>query len=266
MRFYDDFLSSLGLVCAQVLLTLDNLSDREQFLNARNTFAELLTYNVVPIVNENDTVAVRELRFGDNDTLSAQVATLVEADWLFLMTDVDCLYTANPKDDPNAQPISDVEDFAHLNADTKTKGTQWGTGGMATKLTAGRIAVAAGCTMAGRGQKRWLLMVPLRGSLQLDVGAVRAVQMHKKSLFAAGIVRVDGDFAAHDAVSLLDEQGIEFGRGLVNYSADELERVKGKAAKEFERELGYNGPDEVVHRENLAMLTDPHCMHEEDEH
>lgn len=147
MRYYEDFLSSLGLCCAQVLLTRNNLTKREQRMSVRNTFDELLSYGTIPIVNENDTVAVQELRFGDNDTLSAQVATLVQADWLFLLTDVDCLYTSNPKLNPDAQPIYEVEDMSRLQADTSTQGTEWGTGGMATKLMAGRIATAAGCTM-----------------------------------------------------------------------------------------------------------------------
>ena len=133
--------------CSQVLLTLDNLANRGQYLNAANTFEELLNYGVIPVVNENDTVAVEQLRIGDNDTLSAQVATLVQAKWLFLLTDVDALYTSNPNTDPNAKPIHEVEDIWNLAVDTSTKGTQWGTGGMATKLTAARIAVASGCNM-----------------------------------------------------------------------------------------------------------------------
>lgn len=283
MRYYEDFLSALGLRCAQVLLTLDNLAKRDQYLNARNTFAELLAYGTIPVVNENDTVAVQELRFGDNDTLSAQVATLVQADWLFLMTDVDCLYTANPKDNPDAEPIHEVEDISRLTADTSTKGTQWGTGGMATKLTAGRIATAAGTTMvicnstnpeavvrvlAGevvgtkfypkstplRGRKRWILSVPVHGRVCMDDGAVRAVKDRKKSLFAAGITSVEGDFAAQDAVVLCDSQGQEFARGLVNFSSEEVRRLKGVSAKDFLATLGYNAQAEVVHRENLSLM------------
>lgn len=283
MRFYEDFLQALGLVCAQVLLTLENLANRSQYINARNTFTELLLYGVVPIVNENDTVAVQELRFGDNDTLSAQVAALINADYLFLLTDVDCVYTSNPKSNPDAQPIYEVEDIGRLEADTSSAGTQWGTGGMATKLTAGRIATAAGCTMvicnastpelmvravAGervgtrfhalphtlRGRKRWLLSVPVRGALWMDSGAVRAVKDKHKSLFSAGITRVVGTFQAQDAVSLCDDSGAEFGRGLVNFTHEEVQRVRGKSSREFESELGYQASEEVVHRENLALL------------
>eukprot|EP00877_Chromochloris_zofingiensis_P014323 jgi/Chrzof1/9144/Cz03g37160.t1 len=193
-----------------------------------------------------DTVAVQELRFGDNDTLSAQVATLVEADYLFLLTDVDALYTSNPKIDPTATPIHEVEDIRRLSADTSSTGTQWGTGGMVTKLTAARIATAAGCCMvicssdhpesilailagekigtkfhplqkALKGRKRWILSVPVRGAIWMDAGAVRAVCIKHTSLFSAGVVKVIGDFCAQDAVSLCDEAGLEFGRGLCNF-------------------------------------------------
>ncbi|KAG2438154.1 hypothetical protein HXX76_005762 [Chlamydomonas incerta] len=252
IKYYEDFLGALGLKCAQLLLTLDNLANRSQYLNARTTFIELLAYGVVPIVNENDTVAVQELRFGDNDTLSAQVAALVQADWLFLLTDVDCLYTANPKDDPNATPIYEVEDISRLTADTSTRGTQWGTGGMATKLTAGRIATAAGCTMvicnstapenivriaqgepklgtkffplphSLKGRKRWVLSVPVRGQLWLDAGAVRAVRDKHRPLVAAGIMRVEGDFGLQECVSLMDPSGCEFARGLCGVGSQEL--------------------------------------------
>ncbi|KAG2450762.1 hypothetical protein HYH02_004599 [Chlamydomonas schloesseri] len=305
MKFYEDFLAALGLTCAQVLLTLDNLANRSQYLNARNTFTELLAYGVIPVVNENDTVAVQELRFGDNDTLSAQVAALVQADWLFLLTDVDCLYTANPKDDPNATPIYEVEDISRLTADTSTRGTQWGTGGMATKLTAGRIATAAGCTMvicnsnapenivrivkgepklgtkffplphSLKGRKRWILSVPVRGQLWLDAGAVRAVRDKHKSLFAAGITKVTGDFHAQDCVSLCDAAGVELGRGLINFSSEEVAAVRGHggaghggagghdregghhhhATHPVAEQLGFPTMEEVVHRENLVLLS-----------
>jgi len=288
MKYYEDFLSALGLTCAQVLLTLDNLANRGQYVNACNTFSELLAYGVIPVVNENDTVAVQELRFGDNDTLSAQVAALVRADWLFLMTDVDSLYTSNPKHDPNAQPIYEVHDMSKLHADTSTQGTQWGTGGMATKLTAARIATAAGCTMvicnsncpeniprimqgeqrvgtrfypvknALRGRKRWIISVPVRGSLCLDSGAVQAVKDKHKSLFAAGITKVSGDFHSQDCVSLLTPSGDEFARALVNFDSEELTKIRGKRTVEVRQtleQLGYAGMDEVAHRDNVALLT-----------
>jgi len=289
MRHYEDLLASLNVRCAQVLLTLDNLANRAQYLNARNTFQELLSYGVVPIVNENDTVAYQEPRFGDNDTLSAQVATLVQADWLFLLTDVDCLYTANPKDDPDAQPIYEVHDMTTLHVDVSTKGTQWGTGGMSTKLTAGRIATAAGCTMvicnsttpevvvqvlegqqagtkfypveqALRGRYRWILSVPVKGQLWLDAGAVRSIKSKTKraSLFAVGITKIEGHFSAHDAVSLIDENGMEFARGLVSYESEEV-RLLQKAAHTKGRSIldssqSYKIHTEIVHRSFLSLL------------
>ncbi|GAB4816496.1 hypothetical protein N2152v2_003542 [Parachlorella kessleri] len=285
MRYYDDFFSALGLNSAQVLLTLDNLANRSQYINARNTFEELLRYGAIPVVNENDTVAVEQLRFGDNDTLSAQVATLVQADWLFLLTDVDCLYTANPNVDPNATPIYQVHDLTKLQVDTSTSGTQWGTGGMSTKLTAARIATAAGCrmaicnannprnilrTLAGeqagtvfhpistplRGRKRWILSVPVKGELWLDTGAVRAVKDRHASLFSAGIVKVMGDFHAQDAVRLCDANGLEFGRGLINYQHDEVDKVKGMSSQQFQESLGYLGQEEVIHRANICLMVE----------
>ncbi|KAI7845040.1 hypothetical protein COHA_001406 [Chlorella ohadii] len=287
MRYYDDLFTALDLKCAQVLLTLDNLANRSQYINAKNTFEELLRLGAIPIVNENDTVAVQELRIGDNDTLSAQVATLVQADWLFLLTDVPNLFTANPNVDPDAQPIYEVFDLSKLNVDTSTKGTQWGTGGMATKLTAARIATAAGCRMvicsavdpavipkiiAGerigtvfhpnvqplKGRKRWILSVPVRGEVWLDSGAQAAVQDRKKSLFSAGIIKVDGEFEAQDAVRLCDEQGSEFARALINYSSHEVDKVKGMSSKEFAAGLGYMGQEEVCHRANICLLLSPH--------
>ncbi|WIA19357.1 hypothetical protein OEZ85_003985 [Tetradesmus obliquus] len=301
MRNYEDTFNALGLTCAQVLLTLDNLADRSQYINARNTLTELLAYGTIPVVNENDTVAVQELRFGDNDTLSAQVATLVEADYLFLMTDVDALYTANPKIDPTATPIHVVEDISSLTADTSTTGTQWGTGGMATKLTAARIATAAGCCLvictsakpegiveilAGarqgtrfiplqqslKGRKRWLLTVPVRGSIWMDAGAMHAIRDRHKSLFPGGVIKVAGEFSAQDAVSLCDDSGQEIARGLSNFDSKEVSLMMGKQTHELAVLLGsgYHTDGELIHRGNLALLLpageEHHDSSEEDDH
>eukprot|EP00887_Chlorella_sp_A99_P002020 scaffold18.g2020.t1 len=283
MRYYDELFGAVGLTCAQVLLTLDNLANRSQYVNAKNTFEELLRYGVVPIVNENDT----ELRIGDNDTLAAQVATVVAANWLFLLTDVPNLYTSNPNTDPNAQPIYEVPDLSRLHVDTSTRGTQWGTGGMATKLTAARIATAAGCRMVithfahperipkiiagerigtvfqpvenpARGRKRWILSVPVKGEVWLDGGAVRAVKERKKSLFSAGIVETSGEFCAQDAVRLCDVHGEEFARALINYSADDIEKMKGVSHRQSASQLGYHGPEEVCHRNNICLVVPIH--------
>ncbi|KAF6260018.1 Aspartate/glutamate/uridylate kinase [Scenedesmus sp. NREL 46B-D3] len=294
MRYYEDILTALGMTCSQVLLTLDNLAERSQYINARNTFTELLAYGTIPVVNENDTVAVQELRFGDNDTLAAQVATLVEADYLFLMTDVDALYTANPKIDPTATPIHEVEDISCLTADTSTAGTQWGTGGMVTKLTAARIATAAGCCLvictsakpegimdildgaqqgtrfiplqrSLKGRKRWLLSVPLRGSIYMDDGAMHAIKDRRKSLFPVGVIRVEGDFSAQDAVSLCDESGQEIARGLANFDSKEVSLMMGKHTSELAELLGYHTDGELIHRGNLALLLPSEDHPEEDD-
>lgn len=230
-------------------------------------------------------MAVEQLRIGDNDTLSAQVATLVQADWLFLLTDVDALYTANPSTDPTAKPIREVPDLWSLEVDTSTKGTQWGTGGMATKLTAARMATASGCNMAIchyaeprhilsilhgdksvgtvfyaapvplRGRKRWVLNVPTKGELWLDPGAVRAVRDRQCSLFSVGIVKVIGTFHPQDAVKICDDHGKEFARGLINYSNDDVEAAKGMSSKLFLQSLGgAHGQEEIMHRANICLL------------
>jgi len=270
--------------CSQVLLTQENLSSRGQHNNATNTFRELLFYGVIPVVNENDTVAVEQLRIGDNDTLSAQVANLVGAEWLFLLTDVDALYTSNPSVDPNATPIRNVPNLWNLEVDTSTTGTQWGTGGMATKLTAARIATAGGCNMAIchyaephnvlgilsgkkigtvfhaavapiRDGKRWLLSTPVRGEVWVDSGAVRAVTVRRCSLFSAGIVKTVGDYGPQETVRICDENGREFARGLSNYSREDVERVKGMSSKQFFRVYGSSyGQEEIIHRASICLL------------
>ncbi|KAG7672765.1 hypothetical protein Ndes2526B_g08244 [Nannochloris sp. 'desiccata'] len=284
MRYYDDLFSACGLTCSQVLLTLDNIANRGQYLNAANTLAALLDYGVVPVINENDTVAVEQLSIGDNDTLSAQVATIVQASWLFLLTDVDALYTANPSKDPDAQPIHTVRDLFSLEVDTSTKGTQWGTGGMATKLTAARIATTGGChtvishfakpenvlkilrgeqvgtvihahAAPAKGRKRWVLSVPVKGEVWLDPGAVRAVRDRRCSLFSAGVIHVVGEFQPHDVVRVCDGTGREFGRGLITMSHTDVIKVRGMSSRNFYKTLGsHHGDEEIVHRINLCLL------------
>jgi glutamate 5-kinase len=288
MRFYEDLFSAVGLTCSQVLLTSENLADRDQYKNAQATFRQLLNFGVIPIVNENDCVAVEHDRIGDNDTLSAQVATLVQAEWLFLLTDVDALYTSNPAVDPNATPIREVADMAELlrvdtsctgtscpseggdgdgngdvsgdsdsSNDTKVStstipesGTQWGTGGMATKLTAANVATAAGTRMVicigdpdlvprvvldkeqigtvflpapapVQGFKRWILSAPTRGQISLTNEAEEALRSGTGQLTVDGVSGVEGEFSSGDAVVLKSEDGAEVGRGLVECSAED---------------------------------------------
>ncbi len=285
MRVYDDLFSSLQQPIAQVLLTRRDFMDRTAYVNAYNTFQALFDLGVIPIVNENDTVAVNELKFGDNDTLSALVASLIEADWLFLLTDVDRLYSADPRTDPNAEPISLVSsaEFAQLRIDAGSSGSQWGTGGMVTKLSAARIATSAGVRMAiahgkypenigkilngeaigthfepqprpENARKRWIAygLVPM-GKLYLDRGAVKAITEKSTSLLAAGIIRLEGEFSDSDAVILCNLEGEEIARGIVNYSSNEVDLIKGRHSEKILSILGYAGEETVIHRDNLVM-------------
>jgi glutamate 5-kinase len=287
MRVYDDLFTTLQQPIAQVLLTRSDLVQRSRYLNIYNTFQELLALGVIPVVNENDTVAVDELKFGDNDTLSALVASLVEAETLFLLTDVDRLYSADPRYVPDAQPITLVSSMEELNAlqiETGNSGSQWGTGGMVTKIAAARIATAAGVrTVITQGRnprniekilqgeaigthfaphpeptsarKRWIAygLVP-SGKLYLDNGAVAAISQLGKSLLAAGITTVEGVFDTQDAVQLCDRNGHEIARGLVNYNSQELQKICGCRSSDIPGILGYEGAETVIHRDNLVLI------------
>ncbi len=278
IRVYDDFFTSLQQPIAQVLLTRSDLTDRGRYLNASNTLQELLQLGVIPVVNENDTVAVDELKFGDNDTLSALVASLVHADWLFLLTDVDQLYSGDPRSQPDARPIDRVEtmeQLVQLQVQAGDRGSRWGTGGMATKIAAAAIATGAGVQtvitqgrtpesipriLAGEAigtqfephpepinaRKRWIAhaLVP-SGKLQLDSGAIRAIAQQGKSLLAAGITQVEGEFQSQEAVQLCNATGEEIARGLVNYSSVELLQIQGRRSEDIPTILGYAGAETV---------------------
>ncbi|MBE9180714.1 glutamate 5-kinase [Oculatella sp. LEGE 06141] len=286
MRVYDDLFTSLQQPIAQVLLTRSDLVQRSRYVNAYRTFRQLLRLGVVPIVNENDTLAVDELKFGDNDTLSALVASLVGANWLFLLTDVDRLYSADPRYNPDAKPIllvDKMEQLAELNVEAGDRGSNWGTGGMVTKIAAARIATTAGIRtvitegrspqnilkiLAGEqlgtqfepdlqpfnARQRWIAhsLVPA-GKLYLDHGAVNAICRAGKSLLAAGITEVEGEFQSQDAVQLCDGTGQEIARGLVNYSSLDLQKIRGHHSDDIPKILGYAGAETVVHRDNLVL-------------
>ncbi|NEQ23517.1 MAG: glutamate 5-kinase [Microcoleus sp. SIO2G3] len=286
MRVYDDFFTSLSQPIAQVLLSRRDFIQRSCYVNAYATFRALLELGVIPVVNENDTVAVEELKFGDNDTLSALVASLIEADWLFLLTDVDRLYSADPRQVPDAQPITlvnSIEQLEELQVQTGDAGSQWGTGGMVTKISAARIATSAGVRTVitegrrpeaiekilqgeplgtrfepqprtGNARKRWIAhsLVPT-GKLYLDSGAIAAIVQAGKSLLAAGITAVEGDFRSSEAVQLCDSTGLEIARGLVNYSSTELQQIQGHQSDKIPAILGYAGAETVVHRNNLVL-------------
>ncbi|MGH7389110.1 MAG: glutamate 5-kinase [Candidatus Rokuibacteriota bacterium] len=275
-----------GVPVGQVLLTAQDIADRSRYLNARNTLLALLGFGVVPIVNENDTVAVEEIKVGDNDNLSALVASLIDADLLVLLTDVDGLYTGDPAADPSARKLDLVEvvteDIERLVWD---RAGRVSVGGMATKLEAAQKSAASGIPMviaSGRergaltrllagdpigtyfapkadrltARKRWIAFaVPPQGRLVVDPGAVRALTQQGRSLLPSGIVEVEGDFAAGEVVAVVSErESKEVGRGLVNFDAAELRKIRGAKTSEIEARLGYRSADEVIHRDNLVVL------------
>lgn len=282
VRHYTEEFARHGLVTGQVLLTLDDVTRRGHYRNAQRTFVTLLGMGVVPVVNENDTVATTEIRFGDNDRLAALVAHLVHADLLVLLSDVDGLYDGPPSA-TGARLITDVRREADLDGVRigRAGADGVGTGGMQTKLEAARIATGAGipvvlsaagevaAALAGdevgtlfhaTGRRRptrllWLAHATEgKGSLQLDAGAVRAVTERRASLLPAGISAVHGQFAAGDPVDLVDPDGRPIARGLVNYDAAELPPLLGRSTRELARELGASYEREVVHRDDLTLL------------
>ena len=279
-HYYQEVLAERGLKVAQILLTLDDSEDRKRYLNARNTLNTLLDLGVIPVINENDTVATSEIKVGDNDRLGARVAQMVSADALVIFSDIDGLYTANPRKDPAAKLIPVVEKMTpEIEAMADGAGSSVGTGGMATKLMAARLCMEAGCDMAialgselhpltrmektGKGtwfladkspvsaRKAWIGgAIKPRGTLVLDSGAVKALDKGK-SLLPAGIKAVKGEFGRGDAVVLEDENGAFLGKGLVAYDSKDAALIAGRHSSEIESVLGYHGADEIIHRDDL---------------
>ncbi len=275
-------LGAHGMVAAQLLLTLEDTEDRRRYLNARATLTTLLGLGCVPVINENDSVATAEIRFGDNDRLAARVAEMVQADQLLLLSDIDGLYTADPKRDPAARHIAEV---AVLTPEIEAMGGDpppgYSSGGMRTKLVAARIATQAGCAMAiavghverplqalldgaqctwflpaeeGRSaRKRWIAgSLQPSGRLVVDPGAARALAAGR-SLLPAGVRQVDGDFERGDPVLVQDRQGTVLGRGLTAYGSADARRIAGHRSEEIEAILGWRGRDEMVHRDDLTL-------------
>ena len=284
MQAYNDALRPYGLKSAQILLTRDDLANRRRYLNARNTLMTLLDYDIVPIINENDTVVVDEIRFGDNDNLSAMATNLVEAQLLVILSDVDGLFDKDPRHAADARLISEVERLTpEIEAMAGNEETLLGTGGMVTKLKAAKRATLFGAGTAiinGRtphnllylfdghelgtyflpardpmaARKHWIAFTKKpRGKLILDAGAQTAVMESGKSLLPSGVSQIEGSFERGDAVRLCDLNGREFAKGVTNYTSAELTRILGRKTKEIEGILGYKYGDEIVHRDNLVM-------------
>ncbi len=285
IQSYESAFSKFDLHTAQVLLTHDDLSNRQRYLNARSTVRSLLDLGVIPVINENDTVVTDEIRFGDNDTLAALVANLIEADYLLILTDQNGLFDRNPREHDDAKLISEAaaEDNS-LAAMAEGGAGALGRGGMTTKVSAAKLAARSGAsTLIAAGneknviqrifageqlgtllyakqnpvaaRKQWLAgHLQIKGQLILDAGAVRKLRESGSSLLAVGVKRVQGDFSRGEIVSCVSEEGNEVARGLVNYGAADVEKIKGKASNEIESILGYIDNEELIHRDNLVLV------------
>ncbi len=280
-RSYEAALDPHGITTAQVLVTLEDSADRRRYLNSRATLETLLGLGVVPIVNENDTVATDEIRYGDNDRLAAQVAVTVGADQLILLSDVDGFYSANPSADPSATRYGLIEAITpEIEAMAGDAGSGLSKGGMKTKLLAAKMATAAGCAMAitegsplnplktlenganctwftahgdpQAARKRWIAAMKTRGQVTVDAGAARAL-CNGKSLLPAGVTRVDGTFGRGDPLAILDANGHKLGQGLSRYTAAEADAIKGRKSSEIEPTLGYPGRAALIHRDDMAL-------------
>jgi glutamate 5-kinase len=284
---YKELLEEAGVTVAQVLLTLEDSEQRTRYLNARATLEALLALDAIPVINENDTVATAEIRYGDNDRLAARVAQMASADCMVLLSDVDGLYTADPNRDPTAQFIERVLQITpEIESMAGRSASEVGSGGMATKIAAARIAVHAGCHMciasgherhpirrieAGArstwfmphstpvaARKQWIAgTLRPAGAVRIDAGALRALQAGK-SLLPAGVTGTLGRFEVGDTISVVTADGAEIARGIASYSDGDASRILGRKSSEIEGILGYRGRDELIHRDDLVILTHDH--------
>jgi glutamate 5-kinase len=282
MKVYDSFFRLKEIISAQILLTAEDLNNRTRYLNVRNTLSTLFRYRVIPIINENDSVSVDEIKFGDNDTLASLVTTLIDADLLIILSDINGLYV--DRDSPN-KIVSMVESISpRIEKLAASSAPAPGVGGMKTKLQAAKTVTSSGIPMIianGRSKdvllrifngdrtgtlflavkdkmvarKRWIAYSAIsRGEIKVDNGAREALVQRGKSLLASGIVEVKGNFKTGDIVKILNEQGREFARGVVNYSREELSKIKGLKTSQIKSRLGCKFYDEAVHRDNLVIL------------
>jgi glutamate 5-kinase len=281
-RTWTEALSKHGIIAGQVLVTLGDTEERRRYLNARSTIDTLLQWRAIPVINENDTVATSEIRYGDNDRLAARVATMVSADLLVLLSDVDGLYDAPPGTNAGAQHIAYVPRItAEVEAMAGSAGSELSRGGMQTKIEAGRIATNAGTHMviaSGKvehplrairegarctwfltaanpvtARKKWIAgALEPKGTLAIDVGAVAALR-RGKSLLPAGVIGIEGSFARGDAVIIRGPGGVEIGRGLVAYDVEDALKIRGRSSADISSILGFSGRAEMVHRDDLAV-------------
>ncbi len=280
-RAYEEVLAPHGITTAQILVTLEDTEDRRRYLNSRATMETLLGLGTVPIVNENDTVATDEIRFGDNDRLAAQIAVTAGADQLVLLSDVDGFYSANPKEDPSAQRfdlVSEITPALEAMAGDPISGLS--KGGMKTKIMAAKTAMAGGCAMAimegsvlrplkalaegaartwfvpdrdpQAARKRWINAMKEKGRVQVDAGAVAALKSGK-SLLPAGVIAVEGRFGRGEPVGLIGPDGATLGRGLIRYTSEEARAIAGHRSGEIEAILGYQGRAALVHRDDMVI-------------
>ena len=283
VQAYESQFQEYGRNTAQILLDHDDISNRERYLNVRNTLQELIKLGVIPVINENDTVATDQIRFGDNDTLAALVANIIDADLLVILTDQDGLFDADPRKNPNANLVtngnSQDESLLKLAGSSSTLGR----GGMITKLKAAKLAARSGANTVIAGgrvnqilsrlsegealgtmlisdeepiaaRKQWLVgRLKVCGSLTLDLGASKMLTDHGKSLLPVGVLSIKGTFHKGDLVTCVDEKGLEIARGLVNYNSEESAKILGKSSEMIADELGYCDAEELIHRDNLVL-------------
>jgi len=285
MSFYDSLFQAVGIVCAQILLTYANLDDRAQYDNAQKCLEELFRYGCVPIINENDTTATQEIRIGDNDTLSAFVANMTSAEWLFLVTDVDGLHDKNPSEE-GAKRIPKVRSFSNINADIGGSGTSFGTGGMTTKIKAAKLSVACGVrvvilssknvenipaiingsedygtqflpqtTRIVKHRKRWILAIRPVGKIYIDQGALKAIEK-KRGLLPVGVVGVEGSFGFRDIVGIyLTDNDVELGKGMVNFDSGVCTKLLKTPSDQIPKILGYSPWScYMISRENISLF------------
>lgn len=282
LHLYEKLFAEYGKTVAQVLITRGDFDERLRYLNATNAFLAILSMKVIPIINENDTVVVEEIKFGDNDTLSALVAGVVDADLLLILSDVDGLFSSDPRVDRHARLICEVEEITdEMEKHSLNRGSSFSSGGMHTKLKAARMCMAAGIPMViansaeenvirrvvegeqlgtlfiPRGErmharKKWIAFGSVtQGAVVVDAGAQQALLERGKSLLPSGVIRAEGDFERGAIIAVLNQQGTEIARGVVNYSAAEISQIAGRKSTEIEKVLGSKDYDEVIHRNNL---------------